>query len=347
MKKTRFNNLLYDITERQIRAETNRETLVNEEHYDLIIQSLVEFVFKPPRTIQTLQNLRQELYNKITQSSYRIKKIKNLKEAFDWLIDLLEKKEKIYNLFNEIIINYIEEKYFNNEIDKIDEKTCLYKKQFLQNLKEQIYEMYNNEEKDYYFIDLKGDIDMFNKNITDFIDKTIKKNIIYKLIKEIYQENKDTPDPKRRNKRIMKPEKEYNKESIPFVHSILVKWEFIEDVSPLTISAIFDIYKEVVNTSDEEIKNLKTIIINNLDNYLDILWSIAYSLALATSIDFYKKAKARYFTKQHFLDIVMSELNKGSILSEVECINNLIKQYEEKLVKKGNRNIKSSKTCYS
>ncbi|CAG8801310.1 417_t:CDS:2, partial [Dentiscutata erythropus] len=151
-------------------SETNRETLANEERYNLIIQSLVESVLEPPRTIQILQNLRQELYNKITQSSYRIKKIKNLKEAFDWLIDLLEKKEKIYNLFNEIIINYImeypngkytnklqEEKYFNNEIDKIDKKTC--------------------------------DVDMFNENITDFIDKTIKKNVIYKLIKEIYQES--------------------------------------------------------------------------------------------------------------------------------------------------------------
>ncbi|CAG8794821.1 11304_t:CDS:1, partial [Dentiscutata erythropus] len=75
-------------------------------------------------------------------------------------------------------------------------------------------------------------------------------------------------------------------------------------VSPLTISAIFDIYKEVVNMSDEEMKNLKTIIINNLDNYLDVSWFTAYSSALATSIDFYKKAKTRYFTKQHFLDIV-------------------------------------------
>ncbi|CAG8713972.1 21162_t:CDS:2 [Dentiscutata erythropus] len=36
-RKTRYNNLLYDITKRQMRAETNRETLANGECYDLII----------------------------------------------------------------------------------------------------------------------------------------------------------------------------------------------------------------------------------------------------------------------------------------------------------------------
>ncbi|CAG8713981.1 21163_t:CDS:2 [Dentiscutata erythropus] len=166
-----------------------------------------------------------------------------------------------------------EEKYFNDEIDKIDEKTYLYEKQFLRNLKEQINEMYNDKEKDHYFIDLEDDEIYQESGVAWMREIKENKENNKEKGKKHNLEDKDISDPKRRNKRIMKPEKEYNKKSISFVRSILVKCEFMEDVSPLTISAIFDIYKE----------------------------STAYSSALATLIDFYKKAKARYFTK---LDIV-------------------------------------------
>ncbi|CAG8634042.1 25230_t:CDS:2 [Dentiscutata erythropus] len=75
----------------------------------------------------------------------------------------------------------------------------------------------------------------------------------------------------------------------------------MENGSPLTISAIFDIYKEVVNLHGRQ-----------------------YSSVLATLIDFYKKAKARYFTKQHFLDIVYKILVlQSSDLELNELIENI------------------------
>ncbi|RIB01212.1 hypothetical protein C2G38_2231525 [Gigaspora rosea] len=168
------------------------------ECYDLIIQSIDEAFLDLLKTVQVLQNLRRDLYNSI-QLSFDVKKINNLKDAFDWLNVLLEKKEKIYYLFNEIISNYIkdypngkftntqqEENFFNNEINKIEVETCLQEKQFLYNLKEKIIEIYSDEEKDHYFINIEEDIDIFNEDIENFI---IKKNIIYKLIREIFKES--------------------------------------------------------------------------------------------------------------------------------------------------------------
>ncbi|CAG8844415.1 14893_t:CDS:2, partial [Gigaspora margarita] len=103
--------------------------------------------------------------------------------AFNWLNLLLEKKEKIYSLLNENITKYIkdfpneniinihqEEKFFDEEIAKINDETCFSEKQFLYKLKEKFIEI---------------------ENIEDFIEKTIKKNDIYKLIKDIFKESSD------------------------------------------------------------------------------------------------------------------------------------------------------------
>ncbi|RIB10255.1 hypothetical protein C2G38_2206613 [Gigaspora rosea] len=142
-----------------MRFEQNKQLLADSEHYNLIIQSIDEAFLDSLKTVQVLQNLRQDLYNSI-QSSFDIKKINNLKDAFDWL-----------------------------NINKIEVETCLQENQFLYNLKEKIIEIYSDEEKDHYFINIEEDIDIFNEDIENFINKTIKKNIIYKLIKEIFKKS--------------------------------------------------------------------------------------------------------------------------------------------------------------
>ncbi|CAG8720707.1 hypothetical protein C2G38_2220465 [Gigaspora rosea] len=180
-----------------MKAKQNKQLLANGECYDLIIQSIDKAFLEPSKMIQILQDLRLELYNSI-QTSIDVKKINNLKDAYNWLNIILEKKEKIYDLLKNIIEKYIKnypnrkftntqqkENFFNNEIDKIDDKSYLGEKQFLHKLKEKIIEIYNDEEKDHYFINLEKEIDIFNENIEDFIERTIKRNIIYKLIKEI------------------------------------------------------------------------------------------------------------------------------------------------------------------
>ncbi|RIB05387.1 hypothetical protein C2G38_2219752 [Gigaspora rosea] len=157
-------------------------------HYNniLYIVSIDEAFLEPSKMIQILQNLRLELYNSI-QTSIDVKKINNLKDAYNWLNIILEKKEKIYDLLNNIIEKYIrnypngkftntqqEENFFNNEIDKIDDKSYLGEKQFLYKLKEKIIEIYNDEEKDHYFINLEKVIDISNENIEILLKELLK-----------------------------------------------------------------------------------------------------------------------------------------------------------------------------
>ncbi|CAG8854084.1 33898_t:CDS:1, partial [Gigaspora margarita] len=208
IRKTQYNNLLYVITERQIRNEQNKQPLADGERYDLIIQSIDESFLNTPRTLKTLQNLRRERYNSIIQSvNEKVKSVKNIKEAFDWLQDLLEKQEKIYEILNNtlkiVIHKYIkdfpkgefstkDEEFFNTENKKIEDYWYL-EKQFLERLKKKLIDMYNDSEKDYYFINIEEgeDYDIFN-NIQDFIDKIIKKNVIYMLIKKIFYRMPDS-----------------------------------------------------------------------------------------------------------------------------------------------------------
>ncbi|CAG8666849.1 17734_t:CDS:2, partial [Gigaspora rosea] len=204
------------------------------ECYDLIIQSIDEAFLDLLKTVQVLQNLRRDLYNSI-QLSFDVKKINNLKDAFDWL-----------------------------NINKIEVETCLQEKQFLYNLKEKIIEIYSDEEKDHYFINIEEDIDIFNEDIENFI---IKKNIIYKLIREIFKESGG-------------------------IKNIVVL---------LTISSLLDLYIKVVDTNQEELKKIETIILTHLNNYPDITWFTFYKPTDKTN-DFFKKAK--YLTKQHYFDIV-------------------------------------------
>ncbi|CAG8813388.1 12207_t:CDS:2, partial [Gigaspora margarita] len=42
-----------------------------------------------PRTLKTLQNLRRERFNSLIQSNEKVKPIRNNKEAFDWLQNLM------------------------------------------------------------------------------------------------------------------------------------------------------------------------------------------------------------------------------------------------------------------
>ncbi|RIB03323.1 hypothetical protein C2G38_2225453 [Gigaspora rosea] len=287
-RKNRYYNLLYIVTERQMRFEQNKQLLADNERYDLIIQSIDEAFLDLLKTVQALQNLRRDLYNSI-QSSFDVKKINNLKDAFDWL-----------------------------NINKIEVEPCLQEKQFLYNLKEKIIEIYSDEEKDHYFINMEEDIDIFNEDIENFINKTIKKNIIYKLIREIFKEseekeqeeknkkhdldNKNESDPKKpRKQRITKKEKNYKKELISNIRPIIYRGGIENIVIPLTISSLLDLYIKVVDTNQEELKKIETIILTHLNNYPDITWFTFYKPTDKTN-DFFKKAK--YLTKQHYLDIV-------------------------------------------
>lgn len=226
--------------------------------------------------------------------------------------------------------------------------------------------MYNDEDKDHYFINIEDDIDIFNENIQDFINKTIKKNVIYKLIKDIFKESdnswikrmskdvKDTddeqsffkklrttitnkkfrvlfdkilkdyfmkkiekeekqkdkkhdlddktePEPKKCKYQTIKKEKDYKKELISNIRPMIYRGGIENIVIPLTISSLLDLYIKVVDTNQEELKKIETIILTHLNNYPDATWFTFYKPTDKTN-DFFKKAK--YLTKQHYLDIV-------------------------------------------
>ncbi|RIB29673.1 hypothetical protein C2G38_2154795 [Gigaspora rosea] len=145
-------------------------------------------------SVQVLVNLSNQYYDEIKKEIPEITDSFLLEDRADIDKCLLlvkyniREERKIFDLLNDIIEKYIrnypngkftntqqEEKFFNKEIDKIDDESCLQEKQFLHKLKKKIIEIYNDKEKDQYFINIEKEVDIANKNIEDFIERTIKK----------------------------------------------------------------------------------------------------------------------------------------------------------------------------
>ncbi|CAG8829021.1 28866_t:CDS:1, partial [Dentiscutata erythropus] len=85
-----------------------------------------------------------------------------------------------------------EKNYFDIEINKLDD---IEDKQNLQYLRKKIVEIYNDEDKDHYFIN--RDNEYYRKlyiscvkfdDIQQFLQQTIKKNTLYRTIREIFQD---------------------------------------------------------------------------------------------------------------------------------------------------------------
>ncbi|RIB08143.1 hypothetical protein C2G38_2045401 [Gigaspora rosea] len=159
-----------------MRLESERETLADGERYDILIQSLEQQYLDDHRNKDELQRLRRELYTTMQpqppNKDYNISYYKKIPDA-------------------QFVETLADDGYFDIEINKLDDEND---KNNLQYLRKKTFNIYNDAERDYYYVNLtnKEYQKVFDskclkiENVEDFVNKTIKKNVIYKLIRNIF-----------------------------------------------------------------------------------------------------------------------------------------------------------------
>ncbi|CAG8797590.1 5394_t:CDS:2, partial [Cetraspora pellucida] len=147
LSNEKYNTLLYDVIENEMKEDNNKQSFEDSEKYDLLIQTL-EGPFL---------------------DSLHTKKIDNINDAFEFLFNEKGKyKNKVSCLIQELLLSYIQKFPYTAEI-------------------------YKDNEHDQYFID-KSNKQFHSiyeiEDIDEFVNNIIKKNYLYKTIKEIFdQEN--------------------------------------------------------------------------------------------------------------------------------------------------------------
>ncbi|CAG8598618.1 11117_t:CDS:1, partial [Cetraspora pellucida] len=152
--KKRYNTLLYDVIEKEMKEDNDKQSFEDKEKYDLLIQTLEQTFLESSQTKEKLQKLRKQL---LSERKYIInrKNIDNLNDAFDSLFDEKTKyKNKVLCLISELLLGYIQNfpygdytetlfdsDYFDNKINKL---TDLKEKDIFQKLCKKTAEIYQD-----------------------------------------------------------------------------------------------------------------------------------------------------------------------------------------------------------
>ncbi|CAG8490622.1 15329_t:CDS:2, partial [Cetraspora pellucida] len=194
LRKHRFNTLLYDTIEREMKEDNDKQSFEDGEKYDLLIQTLEQTFLDSPRTVEQLQELRKQLFA-----------IDNVNDAFELLFDEKQKHmNKVSCLIKELLLGYIQifpygayietlqdGDYFDTEINKLVNQN---ERDVLQKLRKRTAEIYKDNDKDQYFID-KYDKQFHSicivEDVNEFVDKIIKKHYLFKIIKTIFDNEDD------------------------------------------------------------------------------------------------------------------------------------------------------------
>ncbi|CAG8480205.1 17120_t:CDS:2 [Cetraspora pellucida] len=167
LRKLRFNNLLYDLIQSNMKEDTDKSQFEDSRIYNTLIQGLDQNYLTPLKSIEKLQELRKELGSKLQLSTNNSQRVKNFDEALNSLKDDFNSGTPLMKrMINDYVATFPEA-------------------------------IYQDEDRDWYFIDknseqLKKEISSLKiKDVDNFINNLFKKNHIYKLISDIFDQEDD------------------------------------------------------------------------------------------------------------------------------------------------------------
>ncbi|CAG8819589.1 24971_t:CDS:2, partial [Cetraspora pellucida] len=300
LRKHRYNTLLYNILENEMKEDNDKQSFEDGEKYDQLIQTLEQDFLDSSCTIEQLQELRKQLFSE-QKIKLNQKRIDNKYPYRDYIETLLDGD------------------YFDNKINKLTDSN---EKYILQNLCRRTAEIYKDKEQDQYFIDKSNkqfhsicDIE----DVNEFVNNIIKKNYLYKQIKEIFDQEDDIarkeddfeqPDNKKQKQapRKMKNVREGINIIIPKTRLFLMRQGYQTLDIKICVEELLKLYKAIIIASDKEISFLRSLLLNNIIKYSDPSIFNRYDIKSEQNNKFF--INSRTITKQHFLDIVFKILIK-------------------------------------
>ncbi|CAG8826975.1 6683_t:CDS:2, partial [Cetraspora pellucida] len=310
LRKHRYNTLLYDILENEMKEDNDKQSFEDGEKYNQLIQTLEQDFLDSPY---------------------------NVNDAFNSLFDeKLKYKNKVSCLIRELLLGYIEKYPYGDYIETL----------------------LDDKEQDQYFID-KSNKQFYSicdiEDVNEFVNNIIKKNYLYKQIKEIFdqeddvinfskmvepndnertffkkirllvknqihlniidkilgkEDNFEQPDNKKQKQapRKMKNIREDINIIISKTKPFLMRQGYQTLDIKICVEEILKLYKAIIIVSDKEISFLRSLLLNNIIKYPDPSIFNRYDIKSEQNNEFF--INLRTITKQYFLNIVFKILIK-------------------------------------